>query len=245
MPRYKFIIEYNGSTYHGWQYQENLPTIQGEIESAIFKITQESIRLQVSGRTDAGVHALGQVAHADINKTMDPFRLTYGLNHFLTDKGISILSTEMCDTTFHARFSTKARTYLYKIINRRAPLTVDMKLAYHVPLPLDVASMNEAAKYLIGHHDFTSFRASECQALSPTKTLEQADFIKDGNLIEFHTRSKSFLHHQVRNMVGTLCLVGLGKWQPKDVQTVLLARDRKAAGPTAPPDGLYLREIIY
>lgn len=245
MPRYKFIIEYNGSTYHGWQYQENLPTIQGEIESAIFKITQESIRLQVSGRTDAGVHALGQVAHADINKIIDPFRLTYGLNHFLTDKGISILSTEMCDATFHARFSTKARTYLYKIINRRAPLTVDMKLAYHVPLPLDVASMNEAAKYLIGHHDFTSFRASECQALSPTKTLEQAEFIKGGNLIEFHTRSKSFLHHQVRNMVGTLCLVGLGKWHPKDVQKALLARNRKAAGPTAPPDGLYLREIIY
>ncbi|MCP5322761.1 MAG: tRNA pseudouridine(38-40) synthase TruA [Candidatus Paracaedibacteraceae bacterium] len=245
MPRYKFIIEYNGSAYHGWQYQENLPTIQGEIESAIFKITQESIRLQVSGRTDAGVHALGQVAHADINKLMDPFRLTYGLNHFLTNKGISILSTETCDTTFHARFSTKARTYLYKIINRRAPLTVDMKLAYHVPLPLDVTSMNEAAKYLIGHHDFTSFRASECQALSPKKTLEQAEFKQSNNLIEFHTRSKSFLHHQVRNMVGTLCLVGVGKWQPKDIQIALLAKNRKAAGPTAPPDGLYLREIIY
>jgi tRNA pseudouridine38-40 synthase len=145
----------------------------------------------------------------------------------------------------NAPSSTKARTYVYKIINRRAPLTLDYNRAYHVPLLLNVDAMNEAATYLLGHHDFTTFRAAYCQGLSPFKTLEQAEFVKSGNLIEFHTRSKSFLHHQVRNMVGSLCLVGLEKWQPIQVQTALLAKDRAAAGPTAPPEGLYLHEIIY
>lgn len=245
MPRYKFTIEYDGTDYCGWQYQPDLPTLQGEIEYAILRITQEQVRLHVSGRTDAGVHALGQVAHADIQKGLDPFRFTYGLNHFLKDKGIAILSTELVDDTFHARFSTKARAYVYKIINRRPPLTIDRHRAFHVSLPLDVAAMNEAAQHLLGTHDFTTFRATECQALSPFKTLDQATLIQTGNLIEFHTQSKSFLHHQVRNMIGTLCLVGLGKWRPIDVQTALCAKDRTAGGPTAPPDGLYLREIIY
>lgn len=245
MPRYKFTIEYDGSTYHGWQYQHGLPTIQGQIEAAIFQVTQEVVRLQVSGRTDAGVHALGQVAHADIIKTLDPFRFTYGLNHFFKDKGISILNTEIVEDTFHARFSTKARAYVYKIINRRSPLTIDSKYAYHIPLPLNVLAMNEAAQFLIGQHDFTTFRASECQALSPIKTLDQAEFIQNGEIIEFHTKSRSFLHHQVRNMVGTLCLVGLEKWDPSDVLVALLAKNRKAGGPTAPPDGLYLKKIIY
>lgn len=245
MSRYKFIIEYDGSLYHGWQYQEGLPTIQGEIERAIFQITGEKIRLHVSGRTDAGVHALGQVAHTDIQKHLDPFRFSYGLNHFLAPQGISILNIEIVDESFHARFSTVARSYVYKIINRRSPLTIDFKRAYHVPIPLNITAMNEAARYLIGTHDFTSFRASECQALSPIKTLEVAEFIKIQDHVEFHTRSKSFLHHQVRNMVGSLCLVGLGKWRPIDLYQALIAKDRKAAGPTAPPDGLYLREIIY
>ncbi len=245
MPRYKFTIEYDGSNYHGWQYQDNLPTLQNEIEIAIFKITHEHVRLQVSGRTDAGVHALGQVAHADIKKEIDPFRFRHSLNHFFQNKGISILETEIMDDTFHARFSTKARTYVYKIISRRAPLTIDLNRAYHVPLPLNVDAMNKAAQFLIGHHDFTTFRAASCQGLSPFKTLEQAEFIKTGHLIEFHTRSKSFLHHHVRNMVGALCLVGLGKWQPIQVQTALLAKDRAAGGPTAPPEGLYLNQIIY
>jgi len=245
MPRYKFTIEYDGSAYHGWQYQVGLPTIQGQIENAILQITQEVIRLQVSGRTEAGVHALSQVAHADITKTLDPFRFTYGLNHFLKDNGISILNTEIVEDTFHARFSTKAREYVYKIINRRSPLTIYLNYAYHIPLPLNVPAMNEAASFLIGQHDFTTFRASECQALSPIKTLDQAEFIQTGEIIEFHTKSRSFLHHQVRNMVGTLCLVGLGKWAPSDVYTALLAKNRKAGGPTAPPDGLYLKKIIY
>lgn len=245
MPRYKFTIEYDGSNYHGWQYQDGLPTVQNEIETAIFKITHEHVRLQVSGRTDAGVHALGQVAHADIQKVIDPVKFRHSLNHFFQGKGISILEAETMDETFHARFSTKARTYVYKIINRRAPLTLEYNRAYHVPLVLNVDAMNEAATYLLGHHDFTTFRAAYCQGLSPFKTLEQAEFVKSGNLIEFHTRSKSFLHHQVRNMVGSLCLVGLEKWQPIQVQAALLAKDRAAAGPTAPPEGLYLREIIY
>jgi tRNA pseudouridine38-40 synthase len=245
MPRYKFTIEYDGSTYHGWQSQHNLPTVQDEIETAIFKITHEHVRLQVSGRTDAGVHALGQVAHADITKKIDPFRFRHSLNHFFQNKGISILEAEIMDDSFHARFSTIARAYVYKIINRRAPLTIDLNRAYHVPLPLNVDAMNQAAQFLIGHHDFTTFRAASCQGLSPFKTLEQAELIKTGDLIEFHTRSKSFLHHQVRNMVGALCLVGLGKWQPIQVQTALLAKSRAAGGPTAPPEGLYLREIIY
>jgi tRNA pseudouridine38-40 synthase len=191
------------------------------------------------------VHALGQVAHADIAQDLDPFKFTYGLNHFLKAKQISILHTEIVDETFHARFSTKARAYIYKIINRRAPLTVDFKRAYHVSLPLDMEAMNEGASFLIGHHDFTTFRASECQARSPIKTLEQAEFIQKDNLIEFHTRSKSFLHHQVRNMVGTLCLVGLGKWEPIDIQKALEAKQRQAGGPTAPAEGLYLYKIIY
>lgn len=245
MPRYKFTIEYDGSAYHGWQYQNGLPTIQGQIEAAIFEITNETVRLQVSGRTDAGVHALGQVAHGDIVKILDPFRFIYGLNHFLRDKGISILNIEIVDNTFHARFSTKAREYVYKMINRRSPLTIDSKYAYHIPLPLNIEAMNEGAKFLLGQHDFTTFRATECQALSPIKTLDVAEFIQIGDIIEFHTRSKSFLHHQVRNMVGALCLVGLGKWTPKDIKIALSARDRKAGGPTAPPDGLYLRKIIY
>jgi len=245
MPRYKFTIEYDGSSYHGWQYRANLPTVQDEIESAIFKVTHEKIRLHVSGRTDAGVHALGQVAHADIAAHLDPFRFTYGLNHFLTHKGISILQTEQVDETFHARFSTKARVYVYKIINRRGPLTIDLKRAYHVPLPLNIDAMNQAAYHLLGQHDFTSFRATGCQAPSAIKTLEQAEFVGIDGRIDFYVRSKSFLHHQVRNMIGTLCLVGLGKWQPSDVYRALLAKNRTAAGPTAPPDGLYLREIIY
>lgn len=245
MPRYKFTVEYDGSAYCGWQYQHNLPTIQNEIETAIFRITQEHVRLQVSGRTDAGVHALGQVAHADIEKTLDPFRFSYGLNHFLKDKGVAILSTKIVTESFHARFSTKARAYTYKIVNRRPHLTIDKNRAYHVSLPLDVTAMNEAAQYLIGTHDFTTFRATECQALSPLKTLDQAELTRTGELIEFHTQSKSFLHHQVRNMVGTLCLVGLGKWRPIDIQAALRAKDRKSGGPTAPPNGLYLRAIIY
>jgi tRNA pseudouridine38-40 synthase len=245
MPRYKFTIEYDGSAYHGWQYQDNVPTIQGEIESAIFNITQLNVRLQVSGRTDAGVHALGQVAHTDIEKDIDPFRFTYGLNHFLAKKSISILQTEVVDPAFHARFSTQARAYSYKIINRRSPLALDFNRAYHVPQPLDVNLMNEAASYLLGHHDFTTFRATECQAQSPFKTLDQAVFVKEGDLITFTTQSKSFLHHQVRNMVGTLCLVGLGKWHPIDVKTALMVKDRWAGGPTAPPEGLYLQKIIY
>lgn len=246
MPRYKLTIEYCGTNYHGWQYQPGLPTIQGTLESAISNITQLSTRLQVSGRTDTGVHALEQVAHADIDKDIDPFRLRYGINHFLRDSDISVLEVEVVNEDFHARFSTKKRAYIYQIINRHPPLTVDQYRAYRVPKPLDVDLMNEGVRYLLGQHDFTTFRASECQALSPIKTLDKAEFrYVSKDRIEFYTESKSFLHHQVRNMIGTLCLVGLRKWTPLQVKEALEKKDRRAGGPTAPPDGLYLRRIIY
>lgn len=245
MPRYKFTIEYDGSSYHGWQYQENLPTVQNEVECAIARITKETVRLHVSGRTDAGVHALAQVAHADISKHLDPFKFTYGLNHFLKTKSISILNTELVSDDFHARFSTKARSYVYKIVNRRAPLALLHNRACHIAQPLNVDLMNEAAQYLIGTHDFTSFRAITCQAPSPIKTLELATFHTTNDIIEFHTRSRSFLHHQVRNMVGTLFLVGTKKWSPNHVKKALELKDRRAGGPTAPAEGLYLKEIIY
>ncbi len=246
MPRYKLTVEYDGTYYHGWQFQPGLPTIQGAIESAIKRITQQTSRLFVSGRTDSGVHALNQVAHVDINKDLNPFQFCYGLNHFLRDSGISILNVELVNDTFHARFSTKKRAYLYRIINRRPPLTIDRYRAYRIPQPLDLDLMNTAAQFLLGTHDFTTFRASECQALSPIKTLETANFQKTSSeIIEFKTQSKSFLHHQVRNMVGTLCLVGLKKWTPNDVKSALDIKDRRAGGPTAPPEGLYLQQIIY
>lgn len=245
MPRYKFTIEYDGSNYCGWQFQPNVPTIQAAVEHAIHKVTLKESRLHVSGRTDAGVHALAQVAHADIEKNLDPYKLTYSLNHFLKNKQISIIKTESVKESFHARFSTKSRSYVYKIVNRNAQLALLYKRAYHVARPLNVELMNEAAQHLIGTHDFTSFRATGCQAPSPIKTLEQAEFIFNDNVIEFHTRSRSFLHHQVRNMIGTLCLVGIGKWSAFDVKKALEKQDRRSGGPTAPPEGLYLKEIIY
>jgi tRNA pseudouridine38-40 synthase len=245
MPRYKLLIEYDGTNFCGWQYQPALASIQGAIQEALFNITQHSCELHVAGRTDAGVHAFGQVAHVELEKEWLPSKLAYGVNHFLKESGIAILNVERISDDFHARFSAKSRSYIYKIINRLAPPALYINKAYHVVPHLNVTAMNHAASLLLGYHDFSTFRASECQAKSPFKTLDIATFIEKEGVIEFHIKSKSFLHHQVRNIVGTLCLVGKGKWLPEDVHTALLARDRTKGGPTAPAHGLYLNTVEY
>jgi tRNA pseudouridine38-40 synthase len=198
-----------------------------------------------AGRTDAGVHALGQVAHVDIAKPVDADTVRDALNFHLKPHAIAVLRAERVGEDFHARFSAKARLYRYRIVNRRAPLAIDRGRAWLVWAPLDAAAMHRAAQSLVGQHDFTSFRASLCQAASPVKTLDVLDVTRAGEEIHINARARSFLHHQVRNMVGSLKLVGEGKWRVEDMARVLAARDRSAAGPTAPPDGLYLTEVWY
>lgn len=246
MPRYKLIIEYDGSNYHGWQCQDNLPTIQEEIEKAAMRFCGQKTILYCSGRTDAGVHALGQVAHLDLPQAVPEFKIRDGLNFYLKPQPISILYAEQVADDFHARFSTKERSYIYRIINRYAPLTVEKGKAWQIPRPLNLDAMQEAAQVLVGTHDFTTFRDTDCQAKSPIKTLDQLDVRRtsaDG--IEIFARSKSFLHHQVRNMVGSIKLVGDGRWTKSDLENALAAKDRTKGGPTAPPDGLYLYQIKY
>lgn len=246
MPRYKLTIEYDGTNYHGWQFQQGLPTVQGEIEKAVEKLCGQYCELFASGRTDAGVHALGQVAHVDLPKEYEPFRVQEAINYYLKPQPIAILSAEVTSNKFHARFSTTERSYIYRIINRYAPLTVDQGRALHVTRELDVPAMHEAAQELVGHYDFTTFRDSDCQASSPFKTLDQLEVTqKENDIIEVYARSRSFLHHQVRNMVGTLILVGNGSWSRQDLADALEAKDRRAGGPTASPAGLYLYRIKY
>lgn len=246
MPRYKLTIEYDGTDYHGWQVQDNLPTIQGEIEKAIQKLCDQKQTLHCSGRTDAGVHAFAQVAHVDLPRPYEEFKIRDALNFYLKPQPIAILKAEEMGDDFHARFSTTKRSYLYKIINRYSPLTVDKNRAWQIPRKLDVEAMQEATKVLIGQHDFTTFRASECQALSPIKTLEELTVTQtESDVIEIFARSRSFLHHQVRNMVGSLKLVGDGRWSKQDLQAALEAKDRTKGGPTAPACGLYLYKIEY
>lgn len=254
MTRWKLTIEYNGSDYSGWQRQDNVPSVQQEIEEAIEKFSGQSIRLHVAGRTDAGVHARGQVAHVDLDafsKPMQPFEVAKAINAHLRPRPISIIKAEIVDSEFHARFHATNKLYRYRIVNRSAPPALDKKTAWHVKRPLDAAKMQEGAHYLLGHHDFTTFRDSQCQAKSPEKTLDRLDIsLRDydpagGQEIWIEAEGRSFLHHQVRNMVGTLALVGEGKWTPEDVKTALAARDRSAGGPTCPADGLYLMRVDY
>lgn len=246
MVRYKLTIEYDGTLYHGWQRQLGLPTIQEEIETAAFRMTGQSLVLHCSGRTDAGVHALGQVAHLDFPDGFAAFKVRDGLNYYLKPQPICILKAEIVDDDFHARFSTLERSYVYRIVNRFAPLTVERNRAWQVPKPLDIGKMHQAAQILTGTHDFSTFRDSDCQALSPIKTLDQLDVRHVyGDHIEIFARSRSFLHHQVRNMVGSLKLVGEGRWNLDDLEKALAAKNRKAGGPTAPPGGLYLYQIRY
>jgi tRNA pseudouridine38-40 synthase len=221
-------------------------TVQEEIEKAILRFCGQELVLYCSGRTDAGVHALGQVAHVDLPVECEDFKVRDGINFYLKPQPIAVLKAEKVGDDFHARYSTMERSYIYRIINRFAPLTVHKHRAWQIPKALNVEVMHEAAQILVGHHDFTTFRDSECQANSPFKTLDQLDVRRlDGDVIEIYARSRSFLHHQVRNMVGSVKLVGDGRWKAADLEKALHAKDRKAGGPTAPPTGLYLRKIVY
>lgn len=245
MTRWKFTIEYDGKPFVGWQRQDNGPSVQASLENAILNLTGETVTVGAAGRTDAGVHALGQVAHADIAKSFEPQKMQEALNAHLRPHPVAIVHAEIAGEAFHARFSATARHYVYRIINRRSPLTFDHGRAWQVAVELDSEAMSAAAQMLVGHHDFTTFRAAECQAKSPVKTLDVLDVVRCAEEIRISASARSFLHHQVRSMVGTLKQVGTGKWNSHDVHAALEARERSACGPVAPPDGLYLLRVDY
>jgi len=245
VTRYKLTLEYDGAGFVGWQRQDNGPSVQAALEAAVLAFCGEAVTAHGAGRTDAGVHALGQAAHIDLAKSTDADTVRDALNAHLKPAAVAVLAAAVVDGDFHARFSARERAYRYRIVNRRAPLALDRGRAWFVPQPLDAAAMHDAASALIGNHDFTSFRASECQARSPVKTLDALEVTRDGNELVIEARARSFLHHQVRNMAGTLKLVGEGKWRRADVSRALEARDRRAAGPTAPAEGLYLVSVVY
>jgi tRNA pseudouridine38-40 synthase len=245
VTRFKLTVEYDGGPFVGWQRQATGMSIQQALEEAVLRITAETADVQGAGRTDAGVHALAQVAHVDIEKEIAPEKLRDAINFHLKPAPIAVLAAEVAAPDFHARFSAIGRAYLYRIVNRRAPLTVDRSRAWRIGPSLDAAAMHDAAQVLIGKHDFTTFRASLCQAKSPVKTLDRLSVHRIGEEIQVIAESRSFLHHQVRNMVGTLRLVGEGKWSKADLQAALDAKDRSEGGPTAPPDGLYLTRVSY
>lgn len=245
MPRYKLTIEYDGTGLVGWQRQPNGPSVQEILETAVERFTGKLSLVQGAGRTDAGVHATGQVAHVDLDR---PFRVTEvqgALNYHTKPAAISILAVERVPDSFHARLSANHRAYIYRILNRRAPPAIERNHVWHVPVALDLDAMIAGAAHLVGHHDFTSFRATMCQARSPLKTLDSLTLTQVGDEIHVVPEARSFLHHQVRNIVGTLKLVGAGQWHPDQVKRALDARDRAAAGPTAPPEGLYLTRVCY
>ncbi len=252
--RYKMTIEYVGTDYFGWQSQPDVPTIQDAIQSAIHKFCGQSVDVQSAGRTDAGVHAWGQIAHVDFEDFTRPiqaFEITKAINAHLQDDPISIIHMEEVSQDFHARFSAKNKLYVYRILNRQAPPSIEAGLLWHIKRPLDVPAMHEAAKVLLGQHDFTTFRDSQCQAKNPVRTLDRLDvatyeYDRHGGLeIRIEAEAMSFLHHMVRNIVGALTLVGEGKWRAEDLEAALKAQDRSKGGPTAPARGLYLRRIDY
>ena len=249
--RYKLTIEYKGTKYIGWQKQSADPnSIQETIGKAIFGITGENVEVNGSGRTDAGVHALAQIAHFDLTqekltKEKFAFKMRAGLNHYLRESDIAILDCKQVDTNFHSRFDALMRHYQYQIINRHPHLTTNKDLAWHFPVALNVEMMIVASKYLLGKHDFSSFRDSECQSKSAVRTIENITIFKEGDLIKINFSAKSFLHHQVRNMVGTLALVGSGKIKPEEIETILQAKDRQKSGPNAPAQGLYFLGVDY
>lgn len=245
MPRYKLTIEYDGRPFCGWQIQQHLPSVQAALEAAVKALSGEDARVHGAGRTDAGVHALGQVAHVALVRAFPPGRLRDGLNAHLRPHPIGVLSAEIVPETFEARFSAIRRHYLYRIVNRRANLALDVGRVWRVPKALDADAMQAAAQRLIGKHDFTTFRDTECQAKSPDKTLDQLDVRRNGEAVSIVTSARSFLHSQVRSMVGSLVWVGEGRWTPDDLQRALEARDRRACGPVAPPEGLYLVRVDY
>ncbi len=245
MTRFALTIEYDGRPFMGWQAQAHGPSVQATIEAAAWKLTGEDVLVYASGRTDAGVHALAMRAHVDIQRDITPFRLMEALNALVRPAPIAILACDAVADDWHARFSCTARHYEYRIVNRRAPPTWGKGLAWHVSRPLDAAAMAQAAAHLRGRHDFTTFRSAHCQADSPVRTLDRLDVTRDGDRLTIHASARSFLHHQVRSMVGCLGLVGEGKWTPDDLRTALEARDRASLGYNAPPDGLYFVGATY
>ena len=245
MTRWRITVEYDGTGYVGWQRQRNGPSIQQSLEEAVYKFCGETVRVYGAGRTDAGVHALGQVAHFDINRDTPADRVRDALNAHLREEAIAVLAAEEVSAAFNARTSARERVYLYRILNRRPQPALEHARVWHVGIPLGAEAMHEAAQRLVGKHDFTSFRASLCQAKSPVKTLDALSVERSGEEIHVYARARSFLHHQVRNMVGTLQWVGAGKGTGDDISVALEARDRSAAGPTAPSGGLYLVSVGY
>ncbi len=245
MTRYRLTIEYDGANFVGWQRQDNGASIQGALEDALEKLTGERVTVTGAGRTDAGVHALGQAAHFDLEKSFEPGKIRDGLNHFLRPAPIVVLDAAPAVGEFHARFSATGRHYRYRILNRRSPPALDSGKVWHVSHGLDADAMHRAAQSLVGQHDFTTFRAAECQALSPVKTLDRLDVSRHGDEIHIEASARSFLHHQIRSFTGTLKLVGEGKWSVADVAAALAAKDRSACGVVAPPDGLYLIKVDY
>jgi tRNA pseudouridine38-40 synthase len=245
VPRYKLTIEYDGTPFVGWQMQDNGPSVQSVLTDAIAAFAGERAAVQGAGRTDAGVHALGQVAHVDLAKDWDNDRVRDAINFHLRPQPIAVLEAAQVEPNFDARFSATKRHYLYRIVNRRADLTLDQNRVWRVPRPLNAAAMHAAAQKLVGRHDFTTFRAAECQAKSPVKTLDRLHVARDGDEVRVEASARSFLHHQVRSMVGSLVHVGDDKWSAEDLAGALAACDRAACGQVAPPHGLYLVRVEY
>ncbi|QLF69226.1 tRNA pseudouridine(38-40) synthase TruA [Peteryoungia desertarenae] len=247
MPRFRMTVEYHGTAYVGWQRQENGHSVQAALEGAIHGLTGESVVIRGAGRTDSGVHALGQVIHADFSRTWVPHKLRNALNAHLAmaNERVAVLDVAQVSDDFDARFSALRRHYLYRIINRPARLAVEADRAWWVPKVLDHELMHAAAQQLVGHHDFTTFRSAHCQAKNPVRTLDRLDVTRVGDLIEIRASAQSFLHNQIRSFAGTLKLAGEGKMSPDDVRAALEARDRSACGPVAPPEGLYFMQVDY
>lgn len=247
MARYKITIEYDGTNLVGWQKQDEGNSVQEYLEKAVFEFCSQSVEIFAAGRTDAGVHALGQVAHFDLETSMDLYHLREAFNAKLREMAapVAVVEIEVVPDDFHARFSAKKRGYIYRLLNRRARSVLLENRVWHVNFPLDVEKMKQGAQYLLGHHDFSAFRGAGCQAKSPMKTLDKLEIVQNGDEIDFFVEAKSFLYHQVRNMVGTLKMVGDGHLKPEDVKTILDGKKRADAGVTAPAHGLYLSKIEY
>jgi tRNA pseudouridine38-40 synthase len=245
MTRWRLTLEFDGGPFMGWQRQDHGPSVQETVEKALFRMTGELATLHAAGRTDAGVHALAMTAHVDVVKHLTEHRLREGLNALVRPSPVSVTEVQPVAEDWHARFSCLGRRYLYRILNRRAPPALDKGKVWHVPVELDAKAMAEAAQHLAGRHDFTTFRSVQCQSASPVKTLDSLTVERSGEEIHIRAAARSFLHHQVRSMVGCLALVGRGRWKPNDVRKALEAKDRQALGLNAPPEGLYFVEAVY
>jgi tRNA pseudouridine38-40 synthase len=245
VTRWRLTVEYDGGPFMGWQRQDHGPSVQQALEEALARMTGEQAAFTAAGRTDAGVHALAMPVHVDIARVLTPHRLREGLNALVRPQPVAVLDARPVADDWHARFSCTGRRYLYRILNRRAPAALDPGRVWHIAVPLDVKAMREAAAMLVGRHDFTTFRSAHCQSDSPVKTLDRLDAEREGQEIRIEAAARSFLHHQVRSIVGCLALVGRGQWTPADMRKALEARDRAALGFNAPPHGLYFVDAVY